>query len=182
MFILCLIGTLISRKCYARKARWYGGCKKFQLSSNSPLPPQNQVFTISETIKQLIQIVVETLVTEAAIPRRYKRKLVATGQNPTPTETAAGGTTISNMITVLSLRVTRIITIRGCGRVGEWAPPLTRLIITESPNFKCYRNNDKISGSEMVLSEMHKFLKLYFVIPMTSCTTERSVIFSFERN
>ncbi|KAL8596513.1 hypothetical protein ACOMHN_053321 [Nucella lapillus] len=32
-----------STKCSARKARGSAGCKVFQLSSNSPLPPQNQV-------------------------------------------------------------------------------------------------------------------------------------------
>ncbi|KAL8593372.1 hypothetical protein ACOMHN_065978 [Nucella lapillus] len=84
-----------STKCSARKARGSGGCKVFQLSSNSPLPPQNQVLSIPENKKQLIQIIVETLVTEATVPGGHQSKLIVTGQDPTPIEISAGGITIS---------------------------------------------------------------------------------------
>ncbi|KAL8595804.1 hypothetical protein ACOMHN_012222 [Nucella lapillus] len=84
-----------STKCSARKARGSGGCKVFQLSSNSPLPPQNQVLSIPENKKQLIQITVETLVTEATVPGGHQSKLIVTGQDPTPIKISAGGITIS---------------------------------------------------------------------------------------
>ncbi|KAL8577294.1 hypothetical protein ACOMHN_062803 [Nucella lapillus] len=84
-----------STKCSARKARGSGGCKVFQLSSNSPLPPQNQVLSIPENKKQLIQIIVETLVTEATVPGGHQSKLIVTGQDPTPIEISAGSITIS---------------------------------------------------------------------------------------
>lgn len=84
-----------STKCSARKARGPGGCKVLQLSSNSPLPPQNQVLNIPENKKQLIQIIVETLVIDATVPGGYQSKQVVTGQDPTPTEISPGGITIS---------------------------------------------------------------------------------------
>jgi hypothetical protein len=54
-----------STKCLARKSRGPGGCKVFQLSANSPLPPQKQILTISGNKKKLIQIIVDTLIAEA---------------------------------------------------------------------------------------------------------------------
>ncbi|KAL8624434.1 hypothetical protein ACOMHN_034682 [Nucella lapillus] len=84
-----------STKCSARKARGSGSCKVFQLSCNSPLPPQNQVLSIPENKKQLIQIIVETLVTEATVPGGHQSKLIVTGQDPTPVEISSGGITIS---------------------------------------------------------------------------------------
>lgn len=83
-----------STKYSTRKARGPGGCKVFQLSANAPLPPQKQVLTVSENKRQLIQIIVETLVAEAVVPGGYRSRLVITGQEATPIEIAPGGTVI----------------------------------------------------------------------------------------
>ena len=81
-----------STKCSARKSRGPGGCKVFQLSANSPLPPQKQVLTVSENKKKLIQIIVETLIVEAVVPGRSR--LIITGQEDTPVEIAPDGVVI----------------------------------------------------------------------------------------
>ena len=64
-----------STKYAAHKFRGTGGCRVFQLSANGPLPPQNQVLTVSENKKQLIQIIVETLIVEAVVPGGYRSRL-----------------------------------------------------------------------------------------------------------
>ena len=81
--------VLFSTKCSARKSRVPGGCKVFQLSANSPLPPQK---TVSENKKKLIQIIVETLIVEAVVPGRSR--LIITGQEDTLVETAPDGVVI----------------------------------------------------------------------------------------
>ena len=83
-----------STKYSARKARGPGGCRVFQLSGNSPLPLQKQVLTVSENKRQLIQIIVETLVAEAVVPGGYLSRLIITGQDDTPIEIAPGGVVI----------------------------------------------------------------------------------------
>ena len=80
-----------STKYSARKARGPGGCRVFQLSGNSPLPLQKQDLTVSENKRQLIQIIVETLVAEAVVPGGYSSRLIITGQDDTPIEIAPGG-------------------------------------------------------------------------------------------
>ena len=69
MSILYLIGilSLAPNVQHASPDRGPGGCKVFQLSANSPLPPQKQVLAVSENKKKLIQIIVETLIVEAVV-------------------------------------------------------------------------------------------------------------------
>lgn len=83
-----------STKYSARKARGPGGCRVFQLSANAPLPPQKQVLTVSENKRQLIRIIVETLVAEAVVPGGYRSRLIITGQEDTPIEIAPDGVVI----------------------------------------------------------------------------------------
>ena len=83
-----------STKYSARKARGPGGCKVFQLSFNSPLPSQEQILTVSENKRELIHIIVETLVAEAIVPGNYPSRLIITGQEPTPIEIAPHGVVI----------------------------------------------------------------------------------------
>lgn len=82
-----------STKCSARKARGPGGCRVYKLSPNS-LPPQKQILTVAENKKQLIQIIVETLISEAVVSGSYQSKLIITGQEYTPIEIAPGGVVI----------------------------------------------------------------------------------------
>ena len=77
-----------STKYSARKARGPGGCRVFQLSSNSSLPPQEQVLKVPENKRQLIQIIVDTLISEGIIPGGYHNRLIVTGQDDTPVEIA----------------------------------------------------------------------------------------------
>ena len=67
---------------------------EYQLSITAPLPPQKQVLTVSENKKQLIQIIVETLVSDEVIQEGCKSKLVTTGQDYTPIEIAQNGLVI----------------------------------------------------------------------------------------
>ena len=60
----------VSSKCSARKARGLGGCRVYKLSANSPLPPQKQILTVAENKKQVIQIIVETLISGRVVPGR----------------------------------------------------------------------------------------------------------------
>lgn len=83
-----------STKCSARKARGTSGYRVYQLSINAPLPPQKQVLTVSENKKQLIRIIVETLVSDAVVPGGYKSRLVITGQEYTPIEISPNGVVI----------------------------------------------------------------------------------------
>lgn len=83
-----------STKYSTRKARGPGGCKVFQLSANAPLPPQKQVLTVAENKKQLIKIIVATLVAEAVVPGGYRSRLIITGQEDTPIEIAPDGVII----------------------------------------------------------------------------------------
>jgi hypothetical protein len=53
----------------------------FQLSANSPLPPQNQVLNVSENKRQLIQIIIETLVQSQWV---HQGKIIVTGQEDDP--------------------------------------------------------------------------------------------------
>ena len=75
-----------STKYSARKARGPGGCRVFQLSANSLLPPQNQVLNVSENKRQLIQIIVTTLMAEDVVPPGHQSRLIITGQEDTPLE------------------------------------------------------------------------------------------------
>ena len=52
----------------------------YQLSTNAPLPPQKQVLTVSEDKKQLIQIIVEILVSDPVMPGGYKSRLTVSLQ------------------------------------------------------------------------------------------------------
>ena len=83
-----------STKCSARKARSIGGCRVYKLSTNAPLPPQKQVLTVSETKKQLINIIVEKLASDSVVPGGYESKLVIKGQDCTPIEISPGGVVI----------------------------------------------------------------------------------------
>lgn len=83
-----------STKCSARKARGSGCCRVYKLSANSPLPPQKQILTVAENKKQLIQIIVETLVSEGVIPGSYQSRLIITGQEYTPIEITPEGAVI----------------------------------------------------------------------------------------
>ena len=85
-----------STKCSARKARGPGGCRVYKLSANSLLPPQKQILTVAENKKQLIQIIVETLISEGVVPESYQSRLIImyTGQEYTPIEIAPGGVVI----------------------------------------------------------------------------------------
>ncbi len=83
-----------STKYSTRKARGPGGCKVFQLSINVPLPPQKQVLTVADNKKQLIEIIVTTLIGEAKVPGRYRSSLIITGQEDTPIEIAPDGVII----------------------------------------------------------------------------------------
>ena len=83
-----------STKCSARKARGPGGCRAYKLSANSPLPPQKQILTVAENKKQLIQIIVETLISEGVVPGSYQSRLIITGQEYTPIEIAPAGVVI----------------------------------------------------------------------------------------
>lgn len=83
-----------STKCSARKARGPGGCRVYKLSSNSPLPSQKQILTVAENKKQLIQIIVEALISEGVVPGSYQNRLIITGQEHTPIEVTPGGVVI----------------------------------------------------------------------------------------
>ncbi len=83
-----------STKYSTRKARGPGGCKVFQLSINVPLPPQKQVLTVADNKKQLIEIIVTTLIGEAKVPGGYRSSLIITGQEDTPIEIAPDGVII----------------------------------------------------------------------------------------
>ena len=83
-----------STKCSARKARGPGGCRAYKLSANSPLPPQKQILTVAENKKQLIQIIVETLISEGVVPGSYQSRIIITGQGYTPIEIAPAGLVI----------------------------------------------------------------------------------------
>ena len=83
-----------STKCSARKARGPGGCRVYKLYANSPLPPQKQILIVAESKKQLIQIIVDTLVSEGVVPGSYQSKLIIIGQDYTPIEIAPGGVVI----------------------------------------------------------------------------------------
>ena len=67
-----------STKCSARKVRGPDGCRVFQLSINSPLPPQNQVLIISANKKILILIIVQCLQVEAVLPKACKSRITIT--------------------------------------------------------------------------------------------------------
>lgn len=73
--------TDFSTKYSTQKARGPGGCRVFQLSANSPLPPQNQVLNVSENKRQLIQIIIETLVQSQW---EHQGKIIVTGQEDDP--------------------------------------------------------------------------------------------------
>lgn len=79
-----------STKCSTRKARGSGGCKVFQLTAKSVLPPQNQILTIPENKRQLIDIIVKSLASEAAITMGHQHKIVVTGQDAVPIELSNG--------------------------------------------------------------------------------------------
>ena len=83
-----------STKCSARKFRSPEGYKIYKLSANSFLPSQKHVLTVTDNKKQLIQIIVEMLVSEAVVPGNYQNRLIITGQENTPIEIAPGGVVI----------------------------------------------------------------------------------------
>jgi hypothetical protein len=73
--------TDFSTKYSTQKARGPGGCRVFQLSANSPLPPQKQVLNVSENKRQLIQIIIKTLVQPQW---EHQGTLIVTGQGDAP--------------------------------------------------------------------------------------------------
>ena len=77
-----------STKCSARKAR---ARRIYKLSAN---PSQKHTFTNTDNKKQLIQIIIEMLVSEAVILGSYQSRLIITGQEYTPIEIAPGGVVI----------------------------------------------------------------------------------------
>lgn len=84
-----------STKYSTRKVRGPGGCRLFQLSLNSPLPPQKQVLSVSGNKRQLIQIIVEALLTDAVVPGGFQSRLIITGQESVPIEIAPNGVVIN---------------------------------------------------------------------------------------
>ena len=60
-----------STKCSAHKARAPDGSRIYKLSANSLLPSQKHTLTNTDNKKQLIQIIIEILVSEAVIPGSY---------------------------------------------------------------------------------------------------------------
>ena len=75
----------ISTKYLTRRARGPRQCRVFQLSANSPLPPQNQVLNVSENKRQLIQFIIETLVQSQW---EHQGKIIVTGQEDDPIQIA----------------------------------------------------------------------------------------------
>ena len=83
-----------STKYSARKARAPDGSRIYKLSANSLLPSQKHTLTNTDNKKQLIQIIIEMLVSEAVIPGSYQSRLIIMGQEYTPIEIAPGGVVI----------------------------------------------------------------------------------------
>ena len=66
----------------------------YKLSANSPLPPQKQILSVTDNKKQLIQIIVETLLSERSVHECCQNRLIVTGQDNTPVKITPGGIVI----------------------------------------------------------------------------------------
>lgn len=95
MFILWLINTLsLAQSVLLARLKDLVVSRCFNCLPTT-LPSQNKVFNIPENKKQLLQIIVETLVTDATVHAVYQSKPAETGQDPPPTEISASGITMS---------------------------------------------------------------------------------------